>query len=224
MEKYDVTISGTMPLLWNRMKRELALEQKGLKKNELDEWENDPKNWLRRAELDIPKSRPVIKIGDGPNAVEVQYPEPEDGVVVPATWLRAMIIAACKHSKIVPHFASRKSETYTRYAQSLLVEVTDDHVCKVEDLVAHGSYVVINGSRIYRVRPMLENWTVSFRVVDPFGRMAQEELEQILDFGGYIEGIGDGRTINMGRFETIRLEKVKPTGGAKKRGRPKKNE
>ena len=69
-KRWSVTIEGIKPLISNVRKRELDAEMKALKKDELSEWEEN--NWRRKAEV------------DGDNLV-----------VIPARWIRAMLIVAC---------------------------------------------------------------------------------------------------------------------------------
>jgi len=196
MKAYEVEITGTSPLLWNRMKRDIQLEMKELKKNELDEWETDAQNWLRKAEIDQAGT----------------YPKGNENVHVPPEWLKAMIVNAFKHSKVVPSFATTKKETFTRYAGSFVIQ-NGTPICKVNELVGHGAYVSgqgkAGGGKVYRMRPMLETWTHKFVVLDPFGRMEQRELEDALEFGGIIEGIGDGRSMNFGRFSIKSVKEIK---------------
>ena len=196
MKKYTIKIKGLRPLLWNTMKKELEDEKKALKKNEMDEWECDPKNWLRKA--------CIIQKG--------KYPKPAENVLVPHTWLKAMIVDACKHSRIVPHFATRKNETYTRYAESLIVE-SEKPICKVKNLKEHGAFLGAQGknssTKVWKIRPELTKWQHEFILVDPFGRMTKKELKEILDYAGIIEGIGDGRSVNMGRFELVTIKELK---------------
>ena len=99
--RYEIQIKGICPLIWNRMKKEIEDEKNKLKKNELKEWEE--KNWMKKAEFD------------------------ENGnVVIPPAWLISMLINACKQTGLVPHYATKKNETYTPKGNETLLVVEDD--------------------------------------------------------------------------------------------------
>ena len=213
MKKYQVKIKGVSILVWNRQKKELFDELKKLKKNQLSDWQE--KNWLRKADFH--------------NGAKM--PKASDKAYIPQEWLKGMIVGACKTSQMVPHFATSKRETYTRYAQSLMI-ISDAPVCLAKDLEYHGAFVSAQGKKgggkVWRAWPMLKKWAHEFTVVDPFGRMESKELETILEYGGFIEGIGDGRAVNNGRFELVSIEEVKECQEKekkkRKRGRPRKEE
>jgi len=182
MKTYKVKIEGTTPLIWNRMKKELEDEKKALKKDELSSWETNRKNWVRKAEFN--------DNGD---------------VVIPEQWLEANLIDACRKTRMVPNFATTKSQTYTTYASSIMIRNLKDSICKEKDLQEHGEYVGAQGknssTKVWRVRPLLKKWTHEFEVIDPFGKMTLKELEELITYGGFILGIGDNRGCNYGRFE-----------------------
>jgi predicted HNH restriction endonuclease len=187
-KKYEISIKGVTPLVWNRMKRELELEKGKLKKDQLTEWEE--KNWLRKAEFDD-----------------------SGGVVLPNEWLKKALMDSASKSKIVPHYARSKNQTYSFYMQSMMVEV-DNPICVKKDLKGYGAYVNGNPSsmkksKVWRVRPLLEKgWRAKFSMTDPEGRMKKSELEVLLRFAGYMVGIGDNRINNFGRFDVLSVKEV----------------
>ena len=185
MKKWKVEIVGSTPVLWNVMKRELELEKKGLKKDQLSEWEEDKKNWCRKAEFD--------KAGN---------------VIIPDRWFKNAMIESCKKNRIIPHFATRKNETYTNYVRSCVVLNCGGALCKKKDLVYDGAYVSINNSKIWRVRPKMENWSATFEIVDPAARMKVDELEEMITYAGMMVGIGDNRINNLGRFDIKKIVEV----------------
>jgi hypothetical protein len=186
MKKYEIEIVGTTPVIWNVMKRELEMEKKKAKKNELEAWEE--KNWLRKAEYDK-KGRAVI----------------------PIRWLKAMLINAAKGTRIVPHFESTKRATYTRYMESTMID-TVEAVAKKKDLEYYGKYMGSRGGRggtkVWRIRPMMKRWKTKFTFVDPHGKMLKRELKEILEWGGAFIGLGDSRNQNFGRFEVKSIKEV----------------
>jgi len=185
MKKYKIEIVGCQPVIWNVMKRELELEKKELKKDQLSEWEEDKKNWSRKAELD--------KAGN---------------VIIPDRWFKNAMIESCKKNRIIPHFATRKNETYTNYVRSCVVLNCGGALCKKKDLVYDGAYVSINNSKIWRVRPKMENWSATFEIIDPAARMKVDELEEMITYAGMMVGIGDNRINNLGRFDIKKIVEV----------------
>ena len=186
IKKYEIKIKGMQPLVWNVMKKDLYDEQKKIKKNELAEW--DLKTWQRKAEVK------------------------GDKVVIPSRWLRSALINACKRTRLVPHFATKKNETYTTYFESVMLE-GDPEVCKLKDLIPYGAFVGAQGknssTKVWRTRPLIERWEGKFLMIDPYGRINIEELKELVDHAGAFVGIGDGRNMNFGRFELETIKEVK---------------
>lgn len=186
--KWKVKIQGVQPLIWNVMKREIELEKKKLKKNELSEWEEN--NWKKKAEYND-----------------------KGKVVIPERWVKSSLIAACKYSRLVPSFATRKSETFTRYMQSMMVgDVSPAYDEK--QLEYFGAYVGAqgkssSGSKVWRVRPLMKEWIAEFLVIDPVGRMVKGELQALVGYAGLYCGIGDNRNNNFGRFVVKSIVEVK---------------
>lgn len=187
MKKYRIKVVGTTPLLLNVRQRDIDLEMSKVKKDELDEWEE--KNWRRKAELD--------KKGN---------------VILPPRWFRKSFIDACGQTGIVPNFAKSKNKTYSKYAQSMFFDNTS-YKCSPKDLIPHGAFVGARGknssTKIWRIRPMIEKWETDFDIIDPFGRMKIEELKTLLEYSGMIIGVGDGRSLNFGRFEILDIKEIK---------------
>jgi len=185
VKKYRIKVKGTTPLVLDTRQREIDDEKKKLKKNELDDWEQ--KNWRRKAETD----------GKG-------------NVTIPPRWFRSSFINACKVTRLVPHFATRKSETFTRYAESMVFD-NSTFKCSPKDLKAWGTYVSPQGgsSQIYCIRPTLMEWESEFDLIDALGRMRLEELKELLEYAGQILGVGTARKLNYGRFEVLSVKELK---------------
>jgi len=188
MKKYEIKIVGTTPLIWNRMKKEIEDEKKKLKKNELAEYEE--KNWIKKAELN------------------------NGNAIIPTAWLKSMLINACKQTGMIPHYATKKNERYTRYIQSVLLPDTPPVVvCKKDKLGQLGGYYPgqpgrMNSGKIWKIFPKVDTWTAVFHVVDPFERMKKSELKELISYGGMFIGIGDQRPMNYGRFEVEYIKEV----------------
>jgi len=186
-KEWEVKVKGVHPIIWNVMKRELELEKRELKKDQLTEWEENPKNWKRKAEIK------------------------DNKIIIPERWFKSVLIESCKKNRIIPHFATRKSATYTNYVTSFMV-YNDLPLCKMDDLVPFSAYVGAQGknstTKVWRVRPMKEKWNATFNVIDPSARMTKEELSEIISYAGLMIGMGDNRINNFGRFKIVSLKGV----------------
>lgn len=186
MKKYIVSLKGTSPIVFNTLQEELCNEIKKLKKDEYPDWEQN--NWKRKAEKD------------------------KDGnVIIPIRWIKACFVNACKHSRKVPLFATTKKETYTRYAESLYF--TDSSFkCKEKELIELKAYMGAQGAgsktKVLKIYPKLDEWETTFKIMDGLGRMTIEEMKELFEFAGIIEGIGDFRKVNAGRFELVSLKEI----------------
>lgn len=187
MKKYIVKLKSTTPLLLNVRQKELDNELKELKKDQMSEWEE--LNWKRKAERD--------KRGN---------------VILPVRWFRSAFIQACKSSMLVPNFATSKRQTYTKYSQSMVFQNTT-FICSEKDLKAYGSYVGAQGAnsktKVWKIRPQIEAWETDLEVIDPFGRMSEKEFKELVDYSGMLVGVGDGRSLNFGRFEVVSIKEKK---------------
>lgn len=186
-KRYRISIEGISPLIFNTRQREIELEMKKLKKDELDAWEDA--NWSRKAE----------KNSNGE-------------ISIPTRWVRKAFIDSCQGTQLVPYFATSKKNTYTKYAMTYLFE-NCTFSCKEKDLKPYGSYVGATGkrssSKIWRIRPMIKNWKTDFEIVDPLSKINESDLSEILTYMGALVGIGDGRSLNFGRFELKSIKEIK---------------
>ena len=187
-KKWIVEIEGIKPLICNVRKRELDAELGACKKDELNEWEEN--NWQRKAEVD-----------DG------------NQVIIPERWFKAMLIMSCKKTAMVPHFATSKRQTYTSYVSSFVITNIGEPLCAANETVYFGAYVGAQGagskSKVWKVRPLIKEWSGTFEIIDPLGRMKEKELEELLTYGGLIIGIGDARALNFGRFDVTKITEKK---------------
>ncbi len=185
VNKYRIKVRGTSPLILDTRQRDIDEEKKKVKKSELDEWEQ--KNWHRKAETDS-----------------------KGNVIIPSRWFRSTFINACKVMRFVPHYATRKNETYTRYAESLVFD-NSTFKCLPKKLKSWGAYVKPQGgsSQIYCIRPRIEEWETEFEILDSQGRMREDEMQEILEYAGSILGVGTARKLNFGRFEVVSIKNIK---------------
>jgi len=187
MKKYKLKIKGIHPIIWNVMKKEIEVEKKEIKHNELSDWEEA--NWRKKAEYD------------------------ETGkVIIPDRWMKSNLIDSCKRTRLIPNFSTSKKETYTQYCQSFMI-FNKKSICTEKQLEYYGAYVGAQGknsnTKVWRVRPMLKKWNAEFDIVDPAGRMTLKELRTLVEYGGMFIGLGDNRINNFGRFDIISLEESK---------------
>ena len=184
MKKYIIGLKGISPIVFNTRQIGLDEEISKLKKDEYSAWEK--KNWKQKAERDS-----------------------KGNVILPTRWFRASFIQSCKSTMMVPKFATSKKQTYTRYAQSLIFQGTT-FMCNEKDLKEYGAYVGAQGAgsktKVWRIRPQLDSWETDIEVIDPFGRMDEDEFKELLDYSGTIVGVGDGRSLNFGRFEVVSIK------------------
>jgi len=187
IKKYELEIVGTSPVIWNVMKKEIEDEKKKLKKNELSDWEEN--NWIKKAEFDK-KGNPII----------------------PERWLKGVIEESCKKTRMIPHYATRKNETYTYYVGSFMIYNQENNITK-KDVECYGAFVGAQGknssTKVWRNRPLINKWSNKITIIDPAGRMKLDELKSLIEYGGLFLGIGDNRKNNFGRFEIRKLIEVK---------------
>lgn len=188
MKTYNVKIEGITPLVWNRMKKEIMDLHKGLKKDELQE--NEEKNWMMKAETN-----------DG-------------NAIIPPEWIIGCLVNSAKETRIVPWFATTKSQTYTKYLSNIKISPGKRIIAgaskdlKRKDGIFSSQGKSNKGGKVVRCHPILEKWDAEFILVDTVGRMKKKELETLLRWGGQAVGIGDQRIFNFGRFEIKELKEV----------------
>lgn len=187
MKKYIVGLKGISPIVFNTRQKELDEETSKLKKDEYTEWER--KNWRRKSLRD--------KKGN---------------VIIPVIWIKSAFVNACKHSKIVPNFATSKKETYTRYAEAMYFQKST-FKCNDKNLVLLEAYMGAQGAgsktKVLKCYPKLDEWETEAEISDPAGRMTKEELKTLFEYAGMFEGIGDFRKVNCGRFEITSIKEIK---------------
>jgi len=187
MKKYIVSLRGNSPLVFNTPQEEIARELKKLKKDQLAEWEE--KNWKKKAERDS-----------------------KGNVIIPERWIKSAFVNACKHSKKVPHFATSKKETYTRYSEALYF-ANSSFKCNDKDLKEIKAYMGAQGAgsktKVLKIFPKVDQWETTIEISDGLGRITIEEMKELFEFAGVIEGIGDFRKVNAGRFEILSIKEIK---------------
>jgi len=188
MKKYEIKINGITPLVWNRQNMELRNIIKKLKKDELEE--NEFKNWQMKAEISNGKA------------------------IIPPEWIIGCLVNAAKETRIIPWFATTKSQTYTKYISNIKVSpgvpiiAGESKKLKRKEAILPSQGKSNRGGKVLRCHPILEEWNASFILIDTVERMKKEELQELLTWGGAAVGIGDQRYANFGRFEIKDIKEV----------------
>jgi len=125
----------------------------------------------------------------------------EDGVVVqPTSKARKCLINTARMSK------KGKSVERTVSFGTLFVPLVYDGPSSIDELFADSAFhsrlsVGIGQKRVMRVRPKFNTWslTVDGLFVEDAG-LNFDELEEIVELAGVVEGIGDNRVNGYGRF------------------------
>lgn len=189
MKKYNIEIEGITPLVWNRLKKEIMDLQKELKKDQLEE--NELNNWMMKAETN------------------------NGNAIIPPEWIIGCLVNSAKETRLVPWFATSKSQTYTKYISNIKVNPGKPIVAgkttdlKRKDAILSSQGKNNRGGKVLRCHPILEEWSANVQLIDTVGRMKVEELRTLLDWGGQAVGIGDQRIFNFGRFNIKNLKEVK---------------
>lgn len=188
MKRYEIEIEGITPVVWNRLKKEIMDIHKELKKDELEE--NERTNWKMKAET---------KNGNA---------------IIPPEWILSCLVNAAKETRIVPHFATTKSQTYTKYLSNVRINPGKEIVAgkssdiKRKDAMLSSQGKSKMGGKVLRCHPILEEWNAKFILIDTLGRMKQDELKTLFEWGGQAVGIGDQRIFNFGRFDIKSIKVV----------------
>lgn len=189
MKKYIIKIEGVTPLVYDRMKKELADEMKKLAKRDYDIWEE--KNWKRKAEYDK-----------------------QNRLIIPPEWIMNALKNAAKMSRIRPtKFSSSSRATYTNYLQTCMVIPTfvldgkEDESVTLENVKPYSNYQIINNSKVWKIKPMLEPpWRAELTFYDPMGYSLKDEIENLFNFAGMFIGIGSDRKLGFGRFKVSDIQ------------------
>ena len=124
-------------------------------------------------------------------------------LVIPDYVLESMVIAGAKKSKRGP--LAKSGVFITEHAELTFDnapnEITDD---TLDAMFASGSFthsvgVRVGMSRVMRTRPIFRRWRAQFAAVYDPDVLNRSDLEEILNDGGRLVGIGDWRP-KHGRF------------------------
>ena len=179
--KFEANIEGAAPLLMNKLDRDLNLEFKEVARDKRDEWLDA--NWERKL---------YTKVIDG----KKQIIFPED-VVHSFLWNAAM-----KYRVPPPREVGR---TWTAYFKAGVI-IDEPAVLECSKPVPFCTMVNGNpssakkSSKVYSVRPMINEWKTTLKFSDMGERLDRKTIESILVAGGLFVGLGDWRP-QRGRFK-----------------------
>lgn len=183
LNNFEVTIKGTqLPTLMNRLSRELNEEVAKIPKDQRDEWED--KNYKKKL------------YGD------------ENNIVVPSPNILGLMLECAKKYVVPPPKGVGK--TWTNYFKGSLI-VNDVEPLRYSKIKPFGTMVNGNpsnskkSSKVYRVRPAIYDWELTFRFSDAGGRLTKDTLNDMLSNAGLFVGFGDWRP-QYGRFMVKKVQ------------------
>lgn len=189
MKKYEIHIKGVSDALQNKLDRAIIQEQSKIRKEELDNWEEE--NWRKKlytAEIDG-----------------------EEKVVWPDRNVLGMIQEACKKYTVRP--PKGVGRTWTAYSKASLF-VLEPSVIESGEIKPFGSMVNGNpssgkkSSKVYKVRPLIPSgWTTTVHVVDALGKTDKDTIQGIFEVAGTLIGLSDWRPM-YGRFVVEKVKEV----------------
>jgi len=173
MKTYNVTITGTTPLLMNRPSQlEISDKSKDVKR------ENRTPEELAESKL---------------------YIDSEGKIYIPSTWIRGSLVEAGKQKKMGGKGTSKA--TYSKSVGSCVsvepFEILLKDKWKVFTILAVNP---TTRGRNALSRPKFDKWEVNFQVVFDEDQIEPSVMKEIFDIAGKFVGVGDWRPAKKGRF------------------------
>lgn len=181
LKQYKVRLEGLNPALLNRLSNDLNKEIKEVPKAKLEEWETE-------------------------NYTKKLYGTP-DNVVIPHINIHSMLQECSKKYQVSP--PKQIGRTWTNYIKGAII-VSEVEPMGFSKITPYGTMVNGNpsaskgSSKVYRVRPMLHDWVLTFTIQDSAGFISKDVVENILRNGGLLVGFGDWRP-QWGRFRVAKV-------------------
>lgn len=120
----------------------------------------------------------------------------EEGVYMPARWIKNMLVNSSKDFKL------RGRKTYRDVFKGGVI-LDEEFVRGLQDYKIHKEPVCVQRARIMRVRPVFaKGWEVCFNLTIIDEQIQPELLKEVLVAGGKYNGLGDKRP-EHGRFEIV---------------------
>lgn len=106
---------------------------------------------------------------------------------------------------------------YDHYVHAFVLLSPNLAQLEPQEYQLHREFVIVNRARIIRTRPMFPSgWTTSFNMTVLEKSIPEDTLEEILEYAGNFNGIGDYRG-EFGRFEVTKFESVDTSNSKKSR-------
>lgn len=189
-KEYQVIIKGTS-MLFNKMP-DLSIgkgESKGQEK--LDPLERERMFWREKL-----------------------YFDDQDNVYMPGENLHQMMKDAAKYWGM--KIAGSANKTYTDVVDKGMIIDNCYMGMKKDSPLFTGLGKMVNGNpskgkksgaKVYKIRPLLMNWSMDFHIHSFDARLTKPILKTIMTYAGTFVGMGDWRP-TYGRFEVVSLEEV----------------
>jgi len=137
------------------------------------------------------------------------YRNEEGHLCIPEKWIRGALRNAAKRTKIKGQRGKTAASTIMGAIQiePLLIPLYRDGK-PIKDYELHSEWVVVQRSRVLRVRPMIKTpWTAEFKLFynSLIGAIEPGSIKRILEMTGQI-GIGDWRPERGGIYGTYDVE------------------
>jgi len=129
------------------------------------------------------------------------YRQPDRTIYVPSIQPWASMRNAAKNFKL------RGRQSFWALINSALRIEPDEIPIEPQTFKPFMAGVVINNSRIWKARPMFENWSLKMKLVIGDERLTESTIKDILVEAGQTSGIGDWRP-RFGTFEVASFTKA----------------
>lgn len=155
--------------------------------------------FLERQEEESKKKKKIYE--DNAELEKSLYRNSEGKLIQPATHIKASMVKAASNFK----FEGKKTYKDIMKSNIIIDPLEIVHLNQKYEMDKRG--VVIGRVRIMRVRGLLKNWALKFKILcnDEDGRISTKILREILEDAGKTVGIGDNRPEN-GRFKVVEFK------------------
>lgn len=174
MKIYNVTITGTTPLLMNRSSQlEIADKSKDVKR-----------------EIREPNEIAAAKL----------YKDGEENIYLPSTWFRGALVEAGKQKKMGGRGTSKA--TYSKIVGSS-VSIEPFEILMKKPVWNTFTILAVNPTTKGRNalhRPQFKKWEVDMQVIFEEEQIESSVMKELFDIAGKMVGVGDWRPAKKGMF------------------------
>jgi len=134
-------------------------------------------------------------------AEKALYRDKEGKIYFPSKWIKGCIEGAAKGVK------KGTVNLRSKIIQAVSVYPPMVYPAKLSDYEIDQQYVRLQGRNlILRSRPKFDEWEIDFEINFDEEIISANDIEKLLLRGGRFIGIGDGRKIGHGRFQTAKFK------------------